>query len=112
MTDCNVLNFTAISCVAPPLITQSPLGDGDSRLNYTIIVDDAPGPDLAMDSLQISVLPDPGNFTLITTQYTSQQVVQISVSAIYMSVTKVCIHIHWHIHVYNYVCRVVIWILC
>ena len=64
MTDCTTLNSSAIACVTPPLTTKQQ-GDGDG-LNYTIIMDNAPGPDLSMESLQITVLPNPGNFILVT----------------------------------------------
>ena len=54
-----------MSCVTPPL-TRIPLHDSDG-LNYTIIMDNAPGPDLALQRLQIIVRSNPENFTLITT---------------------------------------------
>lgn len=53
-----------MSCVTPPL-TRIPRQDRDG-LNYTIVMDNAPGPDLTLERLQIKVLPNPENFTLIT----------------------------------------------
>ena len=49
----------------PPLL-RIPLDDRDG-LNYTIIMDNAPGPDRTLQSLQITVQPNPENFMLITT---------------------------------------------
>ena len=54
-TNCTVINSTAISCVTPPL-TRMQSTDSDG-VNYTIRVDNAPGPDLTLMSLQISWLP-------------------------------------------------------
>ena len=59
-------------------------GAGNNLVNYTVVMDNAPGPDLTtMESLQISVKPNPGNFILLTTQYiTNEQppfMVQIAV---------------------------------
>ena len=59
-------------------------GDENSNvLNYTVVMDNAPGPDLTMESLQISVEPNPGDFTLLTIQYITRQelpfMVQIAV---------------------------------
>ena len=80
MTKCTMLNSSVIACVTPPL-TRLQQGDED-RLNYTIIMDNAPGPDLSMESLQISVLPNPGNFVLVTTDVRdliNGSIIQISV---------------------------------
>ena len=56
--------------MTPPLNRMQP-GDEDG-ITYTVRVDDAPGPDpIANVSLQISVLPNPGNFTLVDTEYNS-----------------------------------------
>lgn len=66
MTSCTVINSTAISCVTPPLSRLQP-SDRDG-LNYTIIMDNAPGPNLADKTLQIFVLPNPENFRLISTE--------------------------------------------
>ena len=71
----------AISCVTPPLNRIQP-GDDDG-ITYTIRVDNAPGPDpLANASLQIRVLPNPGNFRLVDTEYNSgsNTVIRITVS--------------------------------
>ena len=74
-----VVNSTAIRCVTPQL-TRS--GQGGATLNYTIIVDNAPGPDLSIESLQITASPNPGNFMLLTTQYNtgSSAPIRITVS--------------------------------
>ena len=80
-THCDVINSTAISCVTPPLNQIQPV-DSDG-ITYTIIVDDAPGPDpLANASLQIRVLPNPGNFRLVDMEYNtgSNTVIRIMVS--------------------------------
>ena len=84
MTNCTALNSTVITCVAPPLTSFTTKRDENSNvLAYTVIVDNAPGPDLTMESLQISVEPNPRNFTLLTTQYITRQelpfMVQIAV---------------------------------
>ena len=67
MTSCTVISETAISCVVPPLTRLQP-GDTDG-LNYTIIMDNAPGPDLSSENLWISVEPNPGNFSLVESEY-------------------------------------------
>jgi hypothetical protein len=41
--------------------------DDRDGLNYTIILDNAPGPDRTLRSLQITVQPNPENFVLKTT---------------------------------------------
>ena len=62
----------------PPLArVQSEDTDG---LNYTIVMDNAPGPDLTVESLQINVLPNPENFLLITTSIDKQHDVSILIS--------------------------------
>ena len=77
MTNCTVLNSTVIECVAPPLISLTNLGNeyfnDINVLNYTVIMDNAPGPDLTMESLQMRAVPNPGNFTLLTTEYITSQ---------------------------------------
>ena len=67
ITACTVFNSGAIACVSPPLSHTEP-GD-EEGLNYTVIMDNAPGPDLDDESLQIGVLPDPGNFKLLDSSY-------------------------------------------
>ena len=67
MTSCTLINFTAISCVIPPLTRLQP-GDADG-LNYTIMADNAPGPNLNNENLLIRVAPNPGNFKLIDSTY-------------------------------------------
>ena len=72
MTNCTVLNSTSITCVTPPLtlFSMEEDGAGNDLVNYTVVMDHAPGPDLTtMESLRISVKPNPGNFILLTTQY-------------------------------------------
>ena len=68
-----MINSTAISCVFPPLNQIQP-GDNDGII-YTIRVDNAPGPDpIANASLQIRVLPNPDNFMLVDSIYTTQDI--------------------------------------
>ena len=67
MKSCTVINETAISCVVPPL-TQLQPGDVDG-LSYTIIMDNAPGPDLSNENLWISVERNPENFDLVESEY-------------------------------------------
>ena len=68
-----MINSTAISCVTPPLDRIQPV-DVDG-VTYTILVDAAPGPDLEANvSLRISVLPNPGNFMLIDSIYSVQDI--------------------------------------
>ena len=71
--------------MTPPL-NRIPPGDSDG-VTYTIIVDDAPGPDpLVNASLQIRVLPNPGNFRLVDTEYNtgSNTVIRIMVSKCFL----------------------------
>ena len=42
------------------------MGNG---LTYTIRVDNAPGLDPSIEGLQIAVLPNPGNFELVDSDY-------------------------------------------
>ena len=77
------MNFSTIVCVTPPL-HRIPSDDRDG-LNYTILMDNAPGPDLTLKSLQITVLPNPENFSLITTN-----IAQLINGSIQISV--------WHCH--------------
>ena len=59
--------------MTPPLNRIEP-GDVDG-ITYTILVDNAPGPDpQANVSLQISILPNPGNFMLIDSIYSIQDI--------------------------------------
>ena len=49
-------------------------GDEDG-VSYTLQVDNAPGPNPMVNaSLQISVLPNPGNLVLIDSTYTTQDI--------------------------------------
>lgn len=79
-TLCTILNSTAISCITPPL--NRIRADDTNGVNYTIRVDDAPGPNLTNVSLQIRVLPNPEKFVLIDTEYSinSGTVIRIIVS--------------------------------
>ena len=59
--------------MTPPL-NRIQSGDEDG-ISYTIRVDNAPGPDPMVNaSLQISVLPNPGNLVLIDSIYTAQDI--------------------------------------
>ena len=76
MTNCTVLNSTSITCVTPSLTSFSMEGDGagNDLVNYTVVMDNAPGPDLtAMEGLRIGVKPNPGNFILLTMQYITNE---------------------------------------
>ena len=60
-------------------------GDDDG-ISYTIRVDGAPGPDPMVNaSLRISVLPNPGNFELVDTEYIlgNNNAIKIMVRCIY-----------------------------
>ena len=75
-TVCTVINATELRCITPPTLVSQ------MQLNYTIRVDNAPGPNpLANASLQIRVLPNPGNFRLVDTEYNtgSNTVIRIMV---------------------------------
>ena len=67
MSVCTVLNSTTISCITPSL-TRRGTGMGNG-LTYTIRVDNAPGLDPSIEGLQIAVLPNPGNFELVDSDY-------------------------------------------
>ena len=77
MTSCTVINSTTITCVSPPLTRLKP-GDADG-LNYTIIMDHAPGPDLSIESLQLRVASNPGNFRLIDSTYNAGSTIPIRI---------------------------------
>ena len=85
-TRCTVLNSMAISCVTPPL-TRMQSGDSDG-VNYTILIDNAPGPDLTMMSLQINVLPNPGNFKLVDNEYNIGSGTAIRIMVRHLTITK------------------------
>ena len=55
------------------------MGNG---LTYTIRVDNSPGLDPNVESLQIMVLPNPGNFELVDSEYNigSTNLIRIRVS--------------------------------
>ena len=80
MTSCTLINEAAISCIFPPLSHLQP-GDADG-LNYTIIMDNAPGPDLTTEKLQISIEPNPQGFKLVESEYNagSSAPIRITVS--------------------------------
>ena len=88
VTECTAMNFSTIVCVAPPLL-RIPLHDTDG-LNYTLLMDNAPGPDLSLDNLQITVLPNPKNFMLLTTTYAEliNGLIQISVWTVFNLYTE------------------------
>ena len=79
-------------------------GDSDG-ISYTIQVGNAPGPDpLANASLQISVLPNPGNFMLDDLIYTTQDIV--ASSPIRIRVHELIFLVsYWLSHVIIYMCR-------
>ena len=57
---CEATTSTSLACIAPMLSPMPELRDGESfMLNYTVIMDDAPGPDIAQADLRLFVLPDP-----------------------------------------------------
>ena len=62
-------------------------GDSDG-VNYTILIDNAPGPDLTVMSLQISVLPNPGNFTLVDNEYNIGSGTAIRIMVRHLTTTK------------------------
>ena len=53
-----------------------------NRLTYTIIVDNATGPDPNSEGLQLMVSPNPGNFSLLDSDYIigSTKLIRILVS--------------------------------
>ena len=58
-SNCIPLNSETISCITPSFPSPN-LGIAD----YTLVLDGAPAPDFTQSQLQISVLPDPGNFVM------------------------------------------------
>ena len=83
------LSSSSLSCLSPSL-DHKPLG-GDQEdnftLSYTLVLDNAPGPNLSVESLQIRVLSDPGSFTLLTTEYEEEQSPFIARIAVSRSIT-------------------------
>ena len=65
---CRPESPTLLVCTAPALSGGDPM---DSSINYTIIMDNAPGPNSSGD-LRLSLVPDPSITTngLATTDYT------------------------------------------
>ena len=88
MTSCIVINSTAISCVVPPLTRLQP-GDVDG-LNYTIIMDNAPGPDLTNENLQIRVAPNPVVFGLVESEYNTGTSAPIRIRVSFHTHMKCC----------------------
>ena len=74
---CRSENPTLLVCTAPALS-----GDPGSIINYTIIMDNAPGPSNSGD-LRLSLVPDPRIATdgsaLVNQQFTPETVIQIRV---------------------------------
>ena len=70
-------------CPAPELDVD--LGDPEEELSYTVVMDEAPGPDSSAPGLRLSLRPNPSNFLLITTQLVpgSEEVIVIQVIQAY-----------------------------
>ena len=57
-----MIDFNSMSCLTPPLIAT---GEGHRQvaiaenISYTVVVDNAAGPDFSNPLLQLNVLPDP-----------------------------------------------------
>ena len=96
MTSCTVINETAIGCVVPPL-TQLQPGDADG-LSYTIIVDNALGPDLTNENLQINVEPNPQGFNLVDSGYNTGSSAPIRIMVIFNKYDK-------HMKTVTIICR-------
>ena len=50
---------TTLLCIAPALLPEPSLSDINQKINYTVIMDDAMGPDITEFSLRLSLLPNP-----------------------------------------------------
>ena len=78
-TVCHPESSTLLVCTAPALSGGDPL---DSSINYTIIMDNAPGPSNSGD-LRLSLVPNPDIATdgsaLVNQQFRSGTVIQIMV---------------------------------
>ena len=48
-----------LSCIAPELMPEPSLNDTDQDINYTVIMDNAMGPDITESSLRLILLPNP-----------------------------------------------------
>ena len=76
---CRPESPTLLVCTAPALSGGDPL---DSSINYTIIMDNAPGPSNTGD-LRLSLVPNPSIATdgsaLVNQQFTPGTVIQIRV---------------------------------
>ena len=60
---CTVVNSTTIRCLTPQLTSSPQTADPDGIM-YTLLVDNAPGPDPS--ELRITVRPNPTDFMLNT----------------------------------------------
>ena len=62
-TTCTVIDETRMSCITVPLVPAGVLrrqaDNTTQNVSYTVVVDNAPGPDLSNLLLQLNVLPDP-----------------------------------------------------
>ena len=76
---CRPESPTLLVCTAPALSGGDPM---DSNINYTIIMDNAPGPSSSGD-LRLSLVPNPSIATdgsaLVNSQFTSGTVILIRV---------------------------------
>ena len=60
-TPCTVVDFNSMSCLTPPLTTgrnRRQVATAEN-ISYTVVVDNAAGPDFSNPLLQLNVLPDP-----------------------------------------------------
>ena len=48
-----------LTCIAPMLIPDPSVSDSGQELNYTVIMDNASGPDITQSSLSLVLNPDP-----------------------------------------------------
>ena len=48
-----------MSCIAPELLPVPSPSDIDQEINYTVIMDNAMGPDITESSLRLTLLPNP-----------------------------------------------------
>ena len=58
-----MIDETGMSCLTVPLVPagvrRRQVDDTTQNISYTVVVDNAPGPDLSNSLLQLNVLPDP-----------------------------------------------------
>ena len=50
---------TTLTCIAPKLIPDANVSDNDQELKYTVIMDNASGPDITQSSLRLVLHPNP-----------------------------------------------------